>query len=57
MFARQAGRQAPRGGRIIGRAVAGIAPERSSSAPAALAWSPGRIHELAKMRLIDLIAL
>jgi hypothetical protein len=27
------------------------------SAPAALSWQPGRIHQLAKMKLIDLIAL
>ena len=28
-----------------------------SSPPAALAWQPGRTHQLAKMKLMDLIAL
>ena len=32
-------------------------PQSAISAPVALAWRPGRIHQLAKMRLIALIAL
>jgi hypothetical protein len=48
------------GGRIIshtGRGVVGIGPQPPISPPAVLTWQPGRIHQLAKMRLIDLIAL
>ena len=37
--------------------VAGIDPQHPVSAPAPLTWQPGRIHQLAKMKLIDLIAL
>jgi hypothetical protein len=44
-------------GRIIRRAVLGIAFQPSSSASAGLAWQPGRIHQLARMRLTDLIVL
>jgi hypothetical protein len=58
---RRRGRLVPgsriRGGRIIrraGRVVLGVALQSSISAPA---WQPGRIHQLAKMRLVDLIAL
>jgi hypothetical protein len=44
-------------GRIIRRVMLGIALQPSISASASLVWQPGRIHQLAKMRLIDLIAL
>ena len=37
--------------------VVGIDPQHPISAPAPLTWPPGRIHQLAKMKLIDLIAL
>lgn len=37
--------------------VAGIGPQHPISAPAPLTWQPGRIHQLAKMKLIDLIAV
>ena len=37
--------------------LAGIDPQHPISAPAPLTWRPGRIHQLAKMKLIDLIAL
>jgi hypothetical protein len=37
--------------------VLGIGLRPSITAAATLAWEPGRIHQLAKMRLIDLIAL
>ena len=40
-----------------GPGVAGIDPQHPVSAPAPLTWQPGRIHQLAKMKLIDLIAL
>ena len=36
---------------------AGTGPQHPISAPAPLTWRPGRIHQLAKMKLIDLIAL
>jgi hypothetical protein len=48
------------GRRIIrrtGRMALGIGLRPSSPAAVTLAWQPGRIHQLAKMRLIDLIAL
>jgi len=37
--------------------VVGIGPQHPISAPAPLTWQPGRIHQLAKMKLINLIAL
>jgi hypothetical protein len=37
--------------------VVGIGPQHPLSAPAPVTWQPGRIHQLAKMKLIDLIAL
>lgn len=37
--------------------VAGIGPQHPISAPAPLTWQPGRIHQLAKMKLIGLIAV
>jgi hypothetical protein len=38
------------------RAV-GISPPYPISAPVPFTWQPGRIHQLAKLKLIDLIAL
>jgi hypothetical protein len=37
--------------------VVRIGPQHPISAPVPLTWQPRRIHQLAKMRLIDLIAL
>ncbi len=37
--------------------VVGMGSQHPISAPAPVTWQPGRIHQLAKMKLIDLIAL
>lgn len=47
------GRTVPRSGRIVRRTGLVVL----GTVPAVLAWQPGRIHQLARMRLIDLIAL
>lgn len=54
-FGRQGGQEldSPR----TAHGVVGVDPQPPISAPAALTWQPGRIHQLAKMKLIDLIAL